>query len=265
MERIEFSEEEQEKCIFDLVLQMKALSNVHNVLEKIIKDGNIKQIFSMVNDLLSKERQFAFDQLHEISKKNSWNLSHQIKSNMQIFKDNLLVIMNQVIEFIFNFQFNEQKIKRFISSQKYIVEKIEEEDPSISSSIMASHQDLQQSIRQTEISLKKGPQTVKKKQKTLKKTHISPSFNKLAGKRNVFSSTKKQKSIDQIPSSLLYKSSSNLRKSLIPFSDLSLNIYPKTIKNSMKQMHFMRKKENMAPPKDCFIKRIDQKFLKIDS
>ena len=75
--------------------EVKVLSNVSYILEKIERDGFLKLIRESFTTILNNEIAFAVSELSKIEKgSKSFDMRNQLTNNTYIFKENLKIVTN---------------------------------------------------------------------------------------------------------------------------------------------------------------------------
>jgi hypothetical protein len=94
---IKMTKSEGSRTFFTKIKQeIKVLSNISYILEKIEHDGLLKSIKDSFDKVLSHEMEFAISELTKIEKRNDkgFDLKNQLTNNTFIFKENLKIISN---------------------------------------------------------------------------------------------------------------------------------------------------------------------------
>ena len=133
--------EKLEDIFFNKIKQeVKVLSNIHYIIDKIDKDGFLKVIKQCFNSILNNEIMYAIKELEKREKKfKNFDLKNQLTNNTYIFKENLKQISNLMVDQIWKEKMKGQKINSTIEKAKKKIQigtfdEIKEEDEIISSS-----------------------------------------------------------------------------------------------------------------------------------
>ena len=133
--------EKLEDIFFSKIKQeVKVLSNIHYIIDKIDKDGFLKVIKQCFNSILNNEIMYAIKELEKREKKfKNFDLKNQLTNNTYIFKENLKQISNLMVDQIWKEKMKGQKINSTIEKAKKKIQigtfdEIKEEDEQISSS-----------------------------------------------------------------------------------------------------------------------------------
>lgn len=108
---------------------MSSYSSIQHVFEKINKDGSFSKIYSFFQQLFDQEQKFAYNHIiNQQKKQKNDELRHQLINNLAIFKDNIEIIVRDIIDKIWQDTKAEIAQKNPFHFVGLNVEKIEEMD-----------------------------------------------------------------------------------------------------------------------------------------
>lgn len=120
--------------------KMNSYSSIQYVLEKINRDGSFDKIYSFFHILFLQEQKFAYQHIVGQCKKQSHEeLKSQLVSNLSIFKDNIEIIVRDVIDKVwqdFKMEIHEKSSCQFMELQVDKIDEMDEEQDSTKRSLI---------------------------------------------------------------------------------------------------------------------------------
>lgn len=114
--------------------EVRVIQNIESILDKVESEGNISLLTSTFEMILNKEMVYAVQELKKLRiKQPKLDLKTQLTNNTLIFKENLKLITNYLIDAIWNEKVNSEKIQQTIDWATQLIykgnfEEIQEED-----------------------------------------------------------------------------------------------------------------------------------------